>query len=343
MANVLFSFAELDDLPALMAFMDRHWRKGHILAKSERLWRHEFLHGDRLTMAVAKSAEGELLAIFGYIPYNASPLPDIAGSLWKVTDTAQQQYPMLGIQLRNFVIRSVAHRFFAAPGAGLQTRPIYQVIRMNWQRMQHYFWLNPAIQQPQLVKTPADYVYPGLPTINPSSVLRLQRLDNAEQMAAFDFDHYQDIVPFKDQAYAARRFFDYPYFDYNVYAVYQGDHCCNLVMCRRATAEGKTALRLVDFYGEETHLSDILRLLCDQAVASGDEYVDFVCHGFGAEAFYRAGWQALDFDQDALTVPNFFEPFLLKNVAVYCVSDPTPYRYRQCKADGDQDRPNYIR
>lgn len=343
MADVTFSFAELGDLPALMAFMDRHWRIDHILAKSERLWRHEFLHGDRLTMAVAKSAEGELLAIFGYIPYNDKPLPDIAGSLWKVTDAAQQQYPMLGIQLRNFVIRTVPHRFFAAPGAGLQTQPIYQVIRMNWQRMQHYFWLNPTVKQPCLVKTPADYVYPGLPISHSSSALRLQRLDRAEQMAAFDFDHYQNIVPFKDQAYAARRFFDYPYFDYNVYVVYQGDHCCNLVMCRRASAEGKTALRIVDFYGEEAYLGEILRQLCEQAIAYGDEYVDFVCHGFSAEPFHLAAWQALDFDQDALIVPNFFEPFLLKNVAVYCVSDPTPYRYRQCKADGDQDRPNNIR
>lgn len=337
-STVKFGFATLDDLPALMAFMDEHWRKGHILAKSERLWLHEFSQDGFLSVGIAKDNLGQLLGIFGYIPYNQNALPDIAGSLWMVTNAAQQQFPMLGIQLRDFVIKSVPHRFFAAPGAGLQTRPIYQVIRMNWHRMQQYFWLNPDITKPKLVKVAANFTQLPMPLAD--NTLSLQRITDHRQIADFDFAPFNCILPFKDARYVRHRFFEYPYFDYEVYAVSKNAAWTNLVVCRRAEAEGRTALRVVDFYGLETYLPDILNLLSELARKHQDEFVDFVCHGFDAQHFLKAGWTALDFDQEALVVPNFFEPFLLKNVPVYCVSDATDFPYRQCKADGDQDRPN---
>lgn len=342
MNGVEFGFATADDLPILMTFMDEHWRKGHILAKSERLWLHDFFQGEFLSVGVAKDDTGQLLGIFGYIPYNQCALPDIGGSLWKVTDQAQKFFPMLGIQLRNFVIKSVPHRFFAAPGAGLQTQPIYQVIRMNWQRMQQYFWLNPEIENQKLVKVTLNFEHIPI-DLKVKSDISLQIIHKSEQIPGFDFARFNRILPFKDASYVQHRFFDYPYFDYEVYAVFKNDDWVNLVVCRRAEAEGRTVLRIVDFYGLETYLTEILSSLSKLAQEHQDEFIDFICHGFDSQNFANAGWQALDFEQEYIIVPNFFEPFLLKNVPVYCVSDKTDFSYRQCKADGDQDRPNTMR
>jgi hypothetical protein len=77
-------------------------------------------------------------------------------------------------------------------------------------------------------------------------------------------------------------------------------------------------------------------------IARQYEYIDFVCHGFMRDYFVKAGFCQLDFDQNNTIVPNYYEPFLLKNVPVYCVSDQTALSFRQCKADGDQDRPNFF-
>lgn len=363
MSTISFSIARINDAQMIMHFMGEHWRKDHVLSWSRELLLKDFQdqkQPDRLNLGLAKNAKGELLGLFGFIFYNQQDLPDMAGSLWKVTDEAQKAYPMLGIQLRNFVIKTIPHRFFAAPGAGRQTETIYQVIRMNWHRMQHYFRLNPNLSTYQLVQCasvqPVD--------TRPANVelIKVEKTTAAIQLSAFDFDAFPQRVPKKDKAYLLRRYFDYPFYDYDVYLVknadprladFDGEKAVeNIVVCRRAEAvvETKrktkaraTAYRIVDFLGEETLLSDILEALVQKMIDAGDEYLDFICHGFDEALMKKGGMQALDFDSKTCIVPNFFEPLLKKNVPVYCISDKTDLHFRQCKADGDQDRPNGVK
>lgn len=364
MSTISFSFARTNDAQAIMRFMDEHWRKRHVLSWNKDLLLKDFQdqkQSDRLNFGLAKDSEGHLLALFGFIFYNQNDLPDMAGSLWKVTDEAQKDHPMLGIQLRNFVIKNIPHRFFAAPGAGLQTETIYQVIRMNWHRMQQYFRLNPNLAEYHLVQCPA--AQPKKTIQAKVELIKVQKETAETQLSAFDFEVFPEIVPHKDRAYLLRRYFDYPFYDYDVYLVKQTEDPSladfaeskpvkSIVVCRRAVAEVEdeqcekhypTAYRMVDFLGEEALMPEIIEALALKMVEAGDEYLDFICHGFDEDLMKQGGMQALDFDSEECIVPNFFEPLLMKNVPVYCVSDKTDLHFRQCKADGDQDRPNGIK
>lgn len=360
MSTLSFSFAQINDSPAIMHFMGEHWRKDHVLSWNRELLLKDFQDqklSDRLNIGLVKNSEGDLLGIFGFIFYNQSELPDMAGSLWKITDEAQKQYPMLGIQLRNFVINNIPHRFFAAPGAGLQTQTIYQVIRMNWHRMQQFFRINPNLPEYYLIQCSdikAHGINASLPEVE---LIKVDKATVEEQLSTFDFDAFPQIVPHKDKSYILRRYFDYPFYEYDVYLVKRKDAPSladfndkikpeNIVVCRRAlaTVEGESqaasAYRIVDFLGEDILLPNILDALAQKMVEAGDEYLDFICHGFNEVLMKQGGMQALNFDSEDCIVPNFFEPLLMKNVPVYCVSDKTDLHFRQCKADGDQDRPN---
>ena len=116
----------------------------------------------------------------------------------------------------------------------------------------------------------------------------------------------------------------------------------HLLVTRRQCHQGRCALRVVDVIGPEEGLAEALVGLFEAAMTPQDEYMDLVCHGIDAMRLARAGMAAVDFDRDDVIVPNYFEPFEQRNVPVYCVADPVPEGviYRQCKADGDQDRPN---
>jgi len=138
--KVTIRLGRVEDAPAIMRFMGEHWRKGHILSLSRELLLHEFAEGNLLNFALAWR-DDRLVGLFGFIRYNQRPVPDLAGSLWKVI--ASEKTPLLGIRLRRFVMDNVPHRFFAAPGAGPQTRPIYQIIGLEWKTMDHWFMLNP--------------------------------------------------------------------------------------------------------------------------------------------------------------------------------------------------------
>lgn len=331
-------FARPADLRPLMAFMDAHWRAGHILSVSEDLFRFDFEDGDRLNLALACDG-GDIIGIFGFMKYSSLECPDLAGSLWKVVDGRGS--PMLGLQLRRFVIDRVAHRFFAAPGAGLQTLPIYRVLGMQWIAMDHYFIVNPGVREQRI----CDIVdVAPAPTLAVEPVAALEPVATADGLADFPFLGDPGCGPQKDFAYVQRRFFSHPLYSYRVFRLVSHAETLCVVVCREVGHAGHRALRVVDFYGAERHIADVARGLFQVVVAEGFEYVDFVCSGFDPAAMQRAGWRRLEFERRDVVVPNFFEPFVRKNVRVYAVADRHPgIRPRLCRADGDQDRPNVLR
>jgi hypothetical protein len=338
-----FSFAVVEDAEEIMEFMRTHWRKDHILAENKDLLLYDFQDGEQLNIGIVRDSQGKLAGIFGYMKYNSRYFPDIAGSLWKVLESPE--VPMLGLKLRKFVTDNVLYRFFAAPGAGLQTKPIYRILGMNWNRMNHYYILNPALNEFRIAEIPHDMMhnYRHYSEYSGSSVSRIY---SDEDLDKFNFEDFKHIAPFKDRDYVMRRFLEYPFRDYEIYGIKASDGSAgefsNLFVIRKAEAEGGTVCRMVDFYGDEEGINCAASFLTDYIQENNCEYADFIAHGFSEEIMKNAGFESLDFDSDNVIIPNYFEPFERKNVPVYCVSEKTDLHFRQCKADGDQDRPNFV-
>lgn len=333
-------FAEPGDIDRLMRFMHEHWRAGHILSRNRELFLHDFLDDGRLNIAIAENADRDLIGLFGFMKYNSRDLPDIAGSLWKVVEG--QGEPMLGLRLRRFVIEKVPHRYFAAPGAGLQTRAIYRLIDMDWIEMEQYFRINP--------ESPTHELYVDTESARSSAIggdlsgYQVSETDELSELARFRFDAHDNLGPAKDLGYLEHRFFAHPINVYRTFLVRRGADAVAIGVCRVVHHAGASALRIVDYYGEDCHVPALIAHLDRLMRHEGHEYLDFVCSGFSPRHLAAAGLRRLDFDSEATIVPNFFEPFMRSNVRVYAVADRDPaIRPRLCKADGDQDRPNFDR
>jgi len=329
------SFAQREDLPELMEFMNKCWRQGHILSKNPELFLHEFWEEKklRLNLAIAKYDKQELIGLFGFIPYSSAEFPDIAGSLWKV-DEKRSDEPMLGLKLRNFVIENVPHRFCAAPGAGLQTKEIYKFLKMDWFRMPHYYLRNPQyeVRIGVFVETARELFLPVL-------VAEVQQL-TAEELTDFPYKSFSSIAPLKDANYMKKRYIDYPYYDYRLLRFSHEEETC-LVVYRFQEAEGGKILRIVDFLGEEKLIPQVTAYLYQLIQKESCEYADFIIEGIDYNLMNEFGWNLVDFDSNEVIVPNHFGPFVRKNVPIYCVADRnSKLKFRQCKADGDQDRPS---
>ena len=342
--KVTIRLGRVEDAPAIMRFMGEHWRKGHILSLSRELLLHEFAEGNLLNFALAWR-DDRLVGLFGFIRYNQRPVPDLAGSLWKVI--ASEKTPLLGIRLRRFVMDNVPHRFFAAPGAGPQTRPIYQIIGLEWKTMDHWFMLNPE-RNPEHCRLIRFERFPekiGVDDPLPSPAeWSIQELVSANELGRFPFSRYHHVLPYKDESYVRHRFFRHPIYRYRVWHLQHGDHQA-LFITRMARHEDAAALRVVDFYGDESCLPLLGIALRRQLVESGAEYADFIASGLNTGKMEQAGFTLLDLDQTHTIVPNYFEPFEQKNVPIHCVHDPVPegFQFRMFRADGDQDRPSELR
>ena len=335
------SFATIADTDRLMQFMHQEWHKDHILSRNKELFLYDFKEGDQLNLAIATDHANRLIGIFGFMKYNSDDLPDIAGSLWKASDEAGE--PMLGLKLREYTVKNIAHRIFSAPGAGLQTRPIYHLINMDWIEMEQHYIPNPTLPTYQLAVIPKATIRPLSGPDQPAgdTAVTVQHVADPDQLKNFPFRSFTTITPFKDWNYLKKRFFEHPIYPYDVYLTKQdGDSIC-ITVCRTAKHHNSSACRIVDFYGDEAGLPGTMAHLRDVMVDSGHEYIDFISTGFDSGILSRSGFSNLDLDQSAIIVPNYFEPFVKKNVRVYAVADKTEcLQLRLCKADGDQDRPN---
>jgi len=331
--------ASIEDIDELMNFMDKFWKKGHILSINRQLFCYEFCNDKYLNMTIARDADNKIVGIFGYMYYNSLKTPDIAGSLWKVIPQCKE--PMLGLKMRSFTIRNILHRFFAAPGAGLQTKAIYQIIGMRWKRMDQWFLLNDHLTNYRIADIPKSYRYKKI--LKKPEKWSIEKIQE-NMLDQFDFAKWTYIVPFKDESYIKKRFFNHPIYRYEVYGVRKKTDSLfsSIFVFRIAEAEGRKVIRVVDFYGLEETWPAIGTFLYEKIVQEGMEYADFVSYGFDFEKLQAAGFEKLDIDQKNLIIPNYFEPFVKRNIPVYCVHDPLKegWQFRQCKADGDQDRPN---
>ncbi|MCC5830837.1 MAG: hypothetical protein JJU36_15430, partial [Phycisphaeraceae bacterium] len=267
---VKLELAGIKDADAIMAFIDRHWRRGHILSRHRGLFLYDFQDGERLNFGLARNAGGRIVGLFGFMRYNSRSVPDLAGSLWKVIEDVGE--PMLGLRLRRFVLDQVPHRFFAAPGAGLQTRAIYHALRMNWSRMDQYFLVNPTMERYELLRG----VEPGSAGLRPMPAgVRTLELKSHGDLAAFDFDAFDHIAPFKDRDYITRRFLNHPIHRYEVHLVLLDDRPAWLLVTRIAANGGRAACRVVDLLGRTDRMDAVAGVLSAMIVRRGCEYADF--------------------------------------------------------------------
>ena len=116
-----------------------------------------------------------------------------------------------------------------------------------------------------------------------------------------------------------------------------------LAVCRVVEALGARALRIVDLQINPEYISRIGRCVEELISRNDCEYADILQVGLPVEEFSKAGFQLLDHDGSTV-IPNYFEPFLSKNVKVdVCYKCASGDNFIAFKGDGDQDRPNVLR
>ena len=146
--------------------------------------------------------------------------------------------------------------------------------------------------------------------------------------------------PYKDDSYLLYRYFAHPIYHYDVYGVFPTgeDTARALVVGREIDVDGTCVLRIVDYIGDRSripHIGSALRRLLEE---KNYEFLDFMCYGLPEEDLEAAGFSRRQ-EQDENIIPNYYEPFVRKNVDIVFFAKKID-GLLICKADGDQDRPN---
>jgi len=322
--------AQETDGPAIMSFIDRHWKRGHALGTSSSLfnWQHRDPQGGYTYMLAVE--DEEILGVLGYIPsrlFEQSASNVVWLALWKIRDDVKR--PALGLQLLRALEHTEPHETIAVNGINASLPPMYKALGYQVVRLSQHYVTNP-LHVKRILRGQNEW---PVPKFGEASFVTL----NESNLAGIELKH--KTLPEKGPSYFINRFLRHPIYRYNVHLL-QHNARQALIATRIATAGDAKVLRIVDFAGDVGVLAESGSAFAQLMKREFIEYADIFQHGLCVEALERAGFAPVT---AAIVVPNYFEPFLAANgdiISAFKSKSELPFVI--CRADGDQDRPNQI-
>ncbi len=327
--------ANRDDIPAIMAYIGEDWKKGHILSVNRALFEYMYLEPDgsvNMVIAVNRSknridgCEGFLKASLG------TGMFDAWGSIWKARKDAR---PMLGTDVLQYrrSLPGIRHSLGIGLNPNTSAKIHSRFLKEPVDKMKHWYYLADRAEYRLALVSHRD-----APVPLPEEGTWAKPLDVSAFAVAFDhMPQDTALVPYKDKAYYLHRYFAHPIYVYQAYGIYQKDAIKAIFLAREDCHEGRIAVRIVDYCGDEGFLYGIGRYMPEFFAKESVEYVDFYEYGFSDENFRKAGFCLLA-ENDTNVIPNYFAPFVRENVDIWITSPVENAKF--VKGDGDMDRPN---
>ncbi len=336
--NVNISLASLNDITDIMSFINSEWKEGHILARDQDFFRYEHQSKDQINFVISKDENMEINGVLGFIPSALEEDSDVCTVIWKVSKNSQN--PILGIELLQFLQKEKRVRTVLSVGINKKTIGIYKYLGMYTDSLNQFVMINKNIQEFKIAKVNELKVFDSISvSFDENYVIKLVKKEF--DLSDFNFEKHQNNIPFKNKKYFAKRYFRHPIYKYDVYGAYFMDKLVSLIVTRVQSYNESKVLRIVDFIGEEKCLLSFGKFISELIIKEGYEYADFYCFGLDKEVLNNAGFQLIDPFNDELIIPNYFAPYLQKNIPIYFFVDTNKIEsLKLFKAEGDQDRPN---
>ncbi|GHU44660.1 hypothetical protein FACS1894111_12280 [Clostridia bacterium] len=179
---------------------------------------------------------------------------------------------------------------------------------------------------------------PQKPNVACASCTELIKINGIDELdGRFDFEYDKNRIPYKDKWYIKRRYFEHPVYDYMVWALRDKTEAYGgLLFCREVTQNGAKALKIIDYLGDIQLIAGLESAFGKILETENYEYIDLYCAGVEDELLYAAGF-SLRTETDPNIIPNYFEPFVQKNIEIRYHTDNDKALF--FRGDADRDRP----
>lgn len=324
--------AAWDDIDDIMKFIEQYWSSTHILCRSRKFFEWQYCYHGEVGFVIARNnTSHELEGIVGYIPYSEEEERDVFGALWKVRS---DHYPMLGLKLKLYLMRSIHAKSLSGIGLNPSTLELHKRSGSVLGRLRHYYLLSDL--EEYIVAKISTKVIPDYNHEREQFILTEVKEREALRRLC-DKEKLEKKTPRKSFDFLCHRYWQHPVYQYRFQGIYRGEELLGCFVTRKIQCDS-SILRIVDYIGDIeaiAHTGAALRDMLD-----GYEYMDFYLYGIRNDILEDAGF-ALKQDDDINIIPNYFEPFVQKNIVLDFFADSLE-NIVLFKGDGDQDRPNFM-
>ena len=328
-------FASIDDVDDIMKFINDYWKENHILSTDKKLFLYEYLDNNRVNFLISKDSSNNINAILGFIK-SSNDKKDIWAAMWRALKSKKN--PMLGIELLEHLRSSDDYGVLSCNGIGANTIGIYNYLKIYTNYLNHFVLINNNMRKYSIAKISNTKYFKSVNFLS-NDRYSLKRIE--EDDFDFDFEQFKEFIPYKDDNYFYKRFCLHPIYKYDIYGIFDQDKLISLLVTRVEEHNGARVLRIVEFIGIEESIQYVSKYLYEIITINNYEYIDFLNFGINEKTLKNAGFFILDHDSTELIIPNYFYPFIQKNVKINFFADTNAInKIRMNRADGDQDRPS---
>ena len=336
--NVI-SIAKKKDARDIMKFIRSEWDKKHILALNRKFFLYEYGNNSLVNFVISK-INNKINGIQGFLKSSSSKKATLWATMW--CTSKKNVPPMLGISMLNYM-RSLKYKSVMSNGINESSKKIYKLLGFKVGILNHHFIPNNDFNNCKIAKIP-KYILKKKNKIKMNNKLTFKKINLKDIYQKFNFNKYNSRVPFKDYNYFKKRFFKHPVYVYDTYGVFNEEKLLSILVTRVNKFKKSTCLRIVDFYGEENTLNTFTYYLVSIMKSYKHEYIDILSLGLSEKILSKAGFIKINKKRKNIIIPNYFEPFIRRNVDIKYFTDLKNLKnLRIFKSDGDQDRPNFFK
>lgn len=328
-----------EDRAKLVDFLRKYWKKDHILVKSPDFleWQHGNEEGG-LNFYIAKDENGEIIAVEGFIPTSKFDCKlksnnEKWGAIWKAIPNCK--IPSVGVMVSRQMEKEA--NFVGGLGLSKDAQTYYKMRKADFGICKQYYVLNPLINKFNIAKInlPPSNI---LPDSNDCDVKLIESLDDLNEIT-------HAYHPVKSLEFIKNRYNNHPVYKYHYIECKNKGRLECLIVFRIIEVNNSKCARIVDALGNFANLSDLghsLKKLLANSLPE-IEYFDMYNHGISEDFLINSGFSVVN-DNDGNIIPNYFEPFVQKNIPLHysVLSKDKNIQYVFFKGDADQDRPNFI-
>jgi hypothetical protein len=327
-------YAKKDHETEVIQFIEQYWSKDHVFVKHNGLFEWQHLQNEKLNFILARNIEANTIdGILGFITpsqYDDNlKNNDFWGAIWK---TKEGTPPGVGMALLNLLNKNIDSSY-AAIGISNIAKSIYLFLGYKVGELNHYYFINPEINNFEIAKNV---------TVSKSKLIKKSNNSFREIKDLAEISLQHDLKPEKSIQYLIGRYDKHPIYKYLFYGVYDYEELLAIFVIRKQIVRDKSCLRIVDIFGSLSKVENLNQQFYKLLTKEKAEYLDCLNFGISSNIFKVIGFQKLDFKGEVI-IPNYFEPFVRKNVKIEFAIKSNYDSYIIFKGDSDQDRPSILK
>lgn len=342
--SFLIRLANLKDKKNIQVFLDKYWKKDHILSLSDKLF--DYMYKNEISkkynfLISIDDKTNNINGLLGFIEAkHYDPfLPDSRNvlwySLWKIIEGSDKK--LLGIKLMIELRKLYPSLNQGTVGAGKEVLPIYKALGYKTGNLSTYIALNFEIEKFIIARGFSGKKFIPFEYLNKIKIFKVNKNRFSSLKTEFDNTAIR-LQSYKTFNYVKSRYFDNPFLKYELWILKLGKEI-GFIILRRISYKNSSLVKFVDYIGEKKLISFLGPNLC-QKIMEDAEYIEFRCFGLNDE-LSKAGFIEIK-NSSEIIIPSYHDPFVFENLPTFWTSLKFIENQIIVTGDGDQDRINTL-